>query len=355
MKSLIKYFIIGFKEIFSNRIFTISVLLINLFLISEVVYKAINNKNELNDYETLKNQILEKIETKLVIEESTSNINEAHGAVKITNCLKESIPKDELSDNLLNISKQIEDTMNSSNLNFAFKYKDLYTGFSLSYNANQPIFAASTIKAPEAIYIYEEAEKENTNLDESLTYTSNYYNDGTGILKNTAFNKDYTIRQLVAYSIIYSDNAAHLMLNNKYKLQNIMKYWQDKGTNYIYKDNSPWGNLNAHDATIYMEELYNYYLTNTNNSNELINYFKSAWKVISAPNNIVIANKSGWSDNSLHDAAIVFDDNPYILVILSSRGYTEYTSYFNKISNLVYDFHHTYWEEKINKCTNISE
>jgi hypothetical protein len=36
----------------------------------------------------------------------------------------------------------------------------------------------------------------------------------------------------------------------------------------------------------------------------------------------------GWSDNSLHDAAIVFDDNPYVLVILSSRGYTEYTSYF---------------------------
>lgn len=355
MKSLIKYFIIGFKEIFSNRIFTISILLINLFLISEVVYKAINNKNELNGYETLKNQIIEKMETKLVIEESTPNTNEAHGAVKITNCLKESIPKDELSDNLLNISKQIEDTMNSSNLNFAFKYKDLYTGFSLSYNANQPIFAASTIKAPEAIYIYEEAEKENTNLDESLTYTSNYYSDGTGILKNTAFNKDYTIRQLVAYSIIYSDNAAHLMLNNKYKSQNIMKYWQDKGANYIYKDNSPWGNLNAQDATIYMEELYNYYLTNTSNSNELINYFKSAWKVISAPNNIVIANKSGWSDNSLHDAAIIFDDNPYILVILSSRGYTEYTSYFNKISNLVYDFHHTYWEEKINKCTNISE
>ena len=40
----------------------------------------------------------------------------------------------------------------------------------------------------------------------------------------------------------------------------------------------------------------------------------------------------GWSDNSLHDAAIVFDDNPYVLVILSSRGYTEYTSYFNQIS-----------------------
>lgn len=68
------------------------------------------------------------METKLVIEENSSSDSEAHGVTKITNCLK-SIPKEELSDNLLNIGKQIEDAMNASNLNFAFKYKDLYTGF----------------------------------------------------------------------------------------------------------------------------------------------------------------------------------------------------------------------------------
>ena len=77
--------------------------------------------------------------------------------------------------------------MNSSNLNFAFKYKDLYTGFSLSYNSNQPIFAASTIKAPEAIYIYEESEKGNINLENSIKYTPNYYSNGTGILKKYRF------------------------------------------------------------------------------------------------------------------------------------------------------------------------
>ena len=355
MRSLVRYFIIGVRVIFCNKALIISLSVVNLFLISGVVYKAINSKNELDKYETLRNQIINKMETKLVIHDTSSNTNEAHGVTRITNCLKDSISKDELDDNLLNIIGQIEDVMNASNLNFAFEYKDLYTGFSLSYNANKPIFAASTIKAPEAIYIYEEAEKGNINLDEKLTYTSNYYSDGTGILKDTAFNKDYTIRQLVGYSIIHSDNCAHLMLNSRYKTQNIRDYWQNKGTTSIYKTNSPWGNLNANDATIYMEELYNYYLTNTSGSNELINYFKSAWKIISAPDNIMIANKSGWSNNSLHDAAIVFDDNPYILVVLSNRGYTEYTSYFNQISNLVYTFHHAYWDEKVNKCTNIGE
>ena len=88
MKSLVKYFIIGFKEIFSNKILIISLSVVNLFLISGVVYKAVNNKKELNKYEDLNSQIIEKMETKLVIEENSSSDSEAHGVTKITNCLK---------------------------------------------------------------------------------------------------------------------------------------------------------------------------------------------------------------------------------------------------------------------------
>ena len=57
MKSLVKYFIIGFKEIFSNKILIISLSVVNLFLISGVVYKAVNNKKELNKYEDLKRNV----------------------------------------------------------------------------------------------------------------------------------------------------------------------------------------------------------------------------------------------------------------------------------------------------------
>lgn len=60
----------------------------NLFLISGVVYKAVNNKKELNKYEDLKSQIIQKMETKLVIEENSSSDSEVHGVTKITNCLK---------------------------------------------------------------------------------------------------------------------------------------------------------------------------------------------------------------------------------------------------------------------------
>ena len=54
MKDLVKYFIIGCKELFSNKVLIISLSIMNLFLISGIIYKKINNKKELNKYEDLK-------------------------------------------------------------------------------------------------------------------------------------------------------------------------------------------------------------------------------------------------------------------------------------------------------------
>ncbi len=110
MKKIFKYFIIGCKVLLSNGL--IIVLLINFSLISNIVYKAINNKNKLEKYESLKTEIEEKMENKIVIENTTPNINEAKGVTKITNCLKSPILKEELSENLLNISNELENYMN---------------------------------------------------------------------------------------------------------------------------------------------------------------------------------------------------------------------------------------------------
>ena len=103
-----------------------------------------------------------------------------------------------------------------------------------------------------------------------------------------------------------------------------------------------------------MEELYNYYIDNNYNYNdELINYFFNSWKVINIPDeNTKIASKSGWSGTSLHDMALILDENPYTLVILTNRGYVEYQDFFNKASDLVYQFHNLYWEEKMKYCIN---
>lgn len=348
IKKLINYFKIGLKTISTSQIFLTSISTISLILISIVVYRAINLRNKVNDIE---NSIETKLETTVKIEYPDYQITSKEGAKYIADCLKAPLTNEQLTDSLLNTSKELENLFNESNYNFAFKYKDIYTGFTLSYNSAQPIFAASTIKAPEAIYIYEEAEKGNINLNDTIKYTSNYYSEGTGILKNTSFNVDYTISKLVGYSIMYSDNAAHLMLNNKYKSENISNYWSNLGTTTIFKQDNAWGNINANDATIYMEELYKYYTNENNYGEELLSYFDKSWKIIGVPNNnIRIANKSGWSGSSLHDIALIFDKNPYTLTILTQRGYTDYQNFFDKASNLIYSFHEEYWNQKANIC-----
>lgn len=348
VKKKLKYFAFGIKIILTNQIFLMTVSTLSLIIVSFVVYRAINLRNKVDNIEK---SIEEKMELAVKIDYPDYTITSKEGASYIVECLKAPLTNEQMTDNLQNISKNLENLFNESNYNFAFKYKDLYTGFSLSYNSKQPIFAASTIKAPEAIYIYEEAEKGNINLNDTLKYTSNYYSGGTGILKNTKFNVDYTVRKLVEYSIIYSDNAAHLMLNNKYKTSNMNNYWSNLGTSTIFKRNTAWGNISADDATIYMEELYNYYINENQYSEELLSYFDKSWKIISTPNNnIRIASKSGWSKSSLHDVALIFDKNPYTLVILTNRGYTEYQSFFNKVSTLIYNFHQEYWNQKVNIC-----
>ena len=227
----------------------------------------------------------------------------------------------------------------------------------ISYNENQSIFTASTIKGPTDLYIYEMASQGKINLDEELTYTQKYYNTGSGVLRNTSFNVNYSIRTLVNYSTVYSDNAAHNMLMDKYGRENMYNFWHSLGTTAIFSVNTNWGITNAHDAVIYMSELYRFYLENEEYGKEVMNNFLNASpKFIKSYNNYLVANKSGWSGTVIHDVSIIFANNPYIVVAFSNLGNTDYyQSYFNKANDFARRIHEEYWKYKMNKCRMINQ
>ena len=332
--------------------------LATLFFVSFLTLKALTYKNTIDTYEEVFLTIEEKQEENVNFNYDKTLIANKYKDIQINeyiNCLNKEIPQEEFNEELKNSVNELERLFNSSYDHFAFKYTDIYTGFTISYNEKQEIFTASTIKAPMAIYLYEQAEKGLVNLDEKLTYTANYYNTGSGVLKNRKFNESYTVRELVSYAIIPSDNAAHNMLMDRFGRNNMHTFWSEKGTVSIFKQYSNWGVTNANDATIYMKELYDYYNTDTELSNELMKTFREVYfKPLSGKNNSKnTANKSGWTGSVFHDAAIVFDDNPYILVVLSNTGVTGYTYLFNKTSSLVGNIHDQYWNLKYDKCSEI--
>lgn len=278
-------------------------------------------------------------------------------ATELIDCINAKIDTNNLPDNITTIVKEINDYYKSSNKYFSFAYKDIFTGFTVSYNENGNIFAASTIKAPVNIYLYEMAKDGKINLDEELTYTSNYYNNGTGVLKNKPVNTKYSIRTLSEYAIRNSDNAAHNMLMDHYGRNNIKDFWKNLGTNTILTGNDNWGLINAHDAMIYMKELYAFYINDNEYGTELMNNFLNAkTKFITGKNDYKVANKSGWSGNSQHDVSIVFAENPYIIIAMTNLGYdNNYMNHFNRVNDLAYKLHNEYWKYKMSMCNNIKQ
>ena len=280
-----------------------------------------------------------------------------NAANNLVNCINSKIDTNNIPDNIQKVIDKINDYYNSSGTHFAFAYKDLYTGFSVTYNESQQVFTASTIKAPTDLYIYEMASLGKVDLDEEVTYTSNYYNPKSGKLKYNPFNTKYSVRELLRLSTVYSDNAAHNMLEDKFGRVNMLNFWKEKGTEYIFTQNTNWGVLNAHDAVIYMEELYNFYLTNEEYGGAIMENFKNASpKFIKGKNDYQVANKSGWGNTSIHDVSILFAENPYIVVALSLLGKTEiYEAYFTNANDLAYELHTEYWKYKTESCNNIKQ
>lgn len=332
--------------------------IITLILVCIISYKALKYKSKIDTYEEYFTTINYKEDNNVNFNYNSNLIANKYKNIQVNeyiNCLNKKLTYDELNDEIKLSIKTLENLYNQSYNYFSFKYTDIYTGFTISYNEQQEIFAASTIKAPMAIYLYEQAEQGLINLDEKLTYTAAYYNSGSGILKNREFNQSYTIRELISYAIIHSDNAAHNMLMDRFGRENMYNFWIEKNTKSIFKEYSNWGVTNANDATIYMKELYDYYNTDTTLANELMeNFVNVTFKPLSSNDNkLVTANKSGWSGTVFHDATIIFDDNPYILVVLSNTGLNGYPYLFNLTNDLIEQLHSQYWNLKYNMCAQI--
>lgn len=355
MKKFLKknfyYFVLGLKTIY------VGIPIVTLVLVSVVVYKELIYKNKIDTYEEYFTTIDHKLSNTISLNYANNfeQENEYNFQVKeYMNCINKKLNYDELSDDVKLSISALENLYNSSYNYFAFKYVDIYTGFSIGYNEEQEIFTASTIKAPMAIYLYEQAEEGKIDLDEKLTYTSAYYNTGSGLLKNRDFNTSYTTRELISYAIIHSDNAAHNMLMDRYGRNNMYNFWTNLGTKSIFKLSSNWGVTNANDTSIYMLELYKYYTRSTDLSNELSDYFKKVtFKPITDVNgNTLTMNKSGWTGSVFHDIAIVLDDNPYILTVLTNTGQS-YQYIMDQTSKIVGQLHKNYWNFKYNECNKI--
>lgn len=349
------YFFIGFSFLADKKI--VAILTVCLFI-------------TLLDVSTGYREEIREMEQEMMGEKTSSEVQyyndssieyestiKSAAAVEVMKCLSATVDLESVPSTIQDKVSQLNQYYNQSSQYFSFLYKDLQTGFTISYNESAPIFTASTIKAPAMIYLYEQASLGLIDLNEQLVYTGNFYNTGSGVLKNKEVGTSYSVEELIEYVIHDSDNIAYAMLMNRFSRENILNFWQGLGTQSIYTLDTIWGVTSAKDAGIYMQELYRFYLENDLYGTKLMDKFMNAgWKLITnREGEFRTANKGGWAGTAIHDVAIVFEENPYILVVMSNMGTGNYQPLFQTTSQLVGEIHEAYWQYKENECMKIRQ
>ncbi len=199
-------------------------------------------------------------------------------------------------------------------------YHNLVTDQSYSYQSDQVVSAASTIKLPYVMYVYELAAKNEIDLNEELTYKSRHYYEGSGIIQHDKIGTTYTIKDLVEKSVVYSDNIAFNMLRERVGHTNFIAYAKSIGGTVVYPNGR---NLTtAKDLAIYLRHLWDFSKKYPDLGNELLNLLKNTIytdTVAKSVNPQKVAHKVGYLPlkRVYNDAAIVSDEYPYILVVMT--------------------------------------
>lgn len=249
--------------------------------------------------------------------------------------------------NLEYLKEELYRTFRASSEVACFVYYDIITGYTFSFNPDVEVPTSSSIKASMSIYIMNQVSQGKAELTEKLTYTEDLYNPGSGRIKTHSVGTQYTVGQLLEYMMIDSDNIAYQMLLRHFGYKNSQNFWFSHGTTTTYKRGTSWGTINANDALIYMRRLYSFYLEDEDYGEKLMDLFKRARFrfLFRSANDMEIAHKSGSTTASTNDLVLVFDEHPYIFIVLTRKNAElGHGDFFAKASKDVQTFHQYFWD-----------
>ena len=262
-----------------------------------------------------------------------------------SDCLKKEYVKDDKIE-----AKKSEVVDYLKKYSTSVKYYDINTHLELTYNETPIYYGASLIKTLDALYIYNEALKDKSILDKTITYTSNYQKASSLGMKNYSFGDKVKVKDLVNYAISYSDNSAHFMLIDYIGFNALKKYGNSLGNKYTLIGGDNYGNINLSDAFNYMVEVNKYLTTNAELGAELRSYFDNTHNNYLTLSNAKALHKYGYYGTNFHDIGIVEGDNPYIIVVLTNHGNGDFKTIVNNISKKINELHNYYQEIKNAKC-----
>ena len=240
----------------------------------------------------------------------------------------------------------IKDDISEYKAPVSFYIISLKDGMTIGYNVDKQFETASSIKAPYALYLYKEIANGTIDKNKTITYTNSDYKTGTGIIKNSDEGTDYTVEDLIKYSLQESDNIAHNMLHKEFGVSGYNEMLRNLGTKYLYlAPNNIWSFTSARSSALIWQEIYKFSYESQEGINFMnilangkYNYFKEI--IPNKPS----ASKTGFASKDVIETGIVFDQkNPYIAIAVANKGgsigaYTEVLKLINYINDIMNEY-----------------
>ena len=149
--NFVRYLFLGFYKVCTNKI-TMMVFVIGLGL--ALINVSTGFKEEIKKQEQEMMIEVERPNIDYYYDSNNNNEYEDNMAIMdMIDCYRQNSNLDDVPANVLEVVNSLEKMYDGNGSYFSFLYQDLFSGFTVAYNANSAIFTASTIKAPAMIYI----------------------------------------------------------------------------------------------------------------------------------------------------------------------------------------------------------
>jgi beta-lactamase class A len=237
------------------------------------------------------------------------------------------------------VKSKVQDYISKQSGKYGVYFIDLATGESFGINDRDEYIAASTSKLPMNVFLYTKIESGEVDPESKLQYLKEDFESGTGVIQNSAFGTEYTVRETSKLSIIHSDNCGINMIIRVLGIENICKYILDLGGDIYYDDHH---RTSPHDLGLVTQELYRLYLNNPELYGELINNMENTdWndRINSQlPKEVKVAHKIGNQTRTSNDVGIVFASHPYVLAVMTDNvDFGTACKKIGELSKMIYD------------------
>jgi len=216
---------------------------------------------------------------------------------------------------------------------------NLENGFSFGINQNETFQAASLMKLPVIVGMYQEEESGNLDLSKEYVLKEEDKVGGAGSLYLRDEGYEISYGNLIKLMCQNSDNTAY-KISAKYlgdtNIQHIIESIGMKKTNDEDNITTP------KDMGILFERLWKGSLISGRNKDEMIRYLTNTdfedHLAAGLPNDVKLTHKYGREIHVVNDAGIVLSENPFVVVIMS-KGVVEKEAdeIFPTLSKLIFD------------------